>query len=90
MKSFKGIEEEYLFNNCTKEDFNDYYKYNSTEFIDDVKKVIIENLDAIDTRIILIYAHFGNMRAVAKELDVSLGTVYKRIKSIQQKIKDNL
>lgn len=90
MKNFKHIEDEYLYNNCTKEEFDEYYKYDAVDFSDDIKKIIIHYLDPVETRIILIYAEFGNMRETAKTLGVSLGTIYKKIKIIQNKIKTYL
>lgn len=78
---------EYLFNNVSKDDYEEWYQYKSKDFNDLIKYIIINELDEVDRRVLLIYADYGNMRAVAAQMNVALGTVYKRINKIRNKIK---
>lgn len=55
-----------------------------------LKKVIYYKLDETERRIILCYAHTGNLRDTAKIFKVSTSTIYGYIKNIKTKIKFNL
>lgn len=74
----------------------DEYKPNDSIFDDDddkirkLKKIIYNNLDETERRIILEYAEIGNSRDCAKLFKVSPTTIYLRIKEIQNKIKSYL
>lgn len=74
----------------------DEYKPNDSIFDEDeekirkLKKIIYNNLDETERRIILEYAEIGNSRDCAKLFKVSPTTIYLRIKEIQNKIKSYL
>lgn len=48
-----------------------------------IKNIIYSKLSESDRRIILLYAHYGNLREVAKILKVSVTTAAKHIKRIR-------
>lgn len=60
------------------------------EKIHKIKKIIYDKLSESDRRIILLYTEAGNLRDVAKLLNVSFTTVYYQIKRIRKIINDNL
>ena len=68
------------------------YAPSSDIFCDDseqvarLKKIICNNLDETERRIILAYAELGNLRDTAKLFKVSTTTIYKQIKKIRMKI----
>ena len=53
-------------------------------------KAAINELPLPDKTFILLYAEVASMREVAKRLNVSLATAFKRIKKIQNKIKEKI
>lgn len=69
------------------------YAPNTSMFSDDneqvatLKKIIYNDLDEIERRIILAYAEIGNLRETAQLFKVSTSTIYKQIKKIREKIK---
>lgn len=65
---------DYKFNNSTDDDF--MYRL----------KQIIFDLPQIDRNIIIIYAEERSQRKLAKRLNVSLTTVYNKIKEIREYI----
>lgn len=72
------------------------YAPSSDIFCDDseqvarLKKIICNNLDETERRIILAYTEIGNLRDTAKLFKVSTTTIYKEIKKIKEKIVKNL
>lgn len=84
------LNNEYLYNVTTKESFEEYYKYQSDEITDDIKRIIINDLNNIDKTIFLVYVDKGNMRDTAKVFGVSIGTIHKRISKIRNYIKIRL
>lgn len=60
------------------------------EFIRRIKKIVLNELDEVDKRILLIYAEKGNQRETGKLLGVSAATINQKIKDIRQKIYDRL
>lgn len=55
-----------------------------------IKTIVRDELSAVDRTIILLYAETASIRETAKVLQVSPSSVNKRIKLIQQKIKEML
>jgi len=55
-----------------------------------LKKVIFKDLDETERRIILCYAHIGNLRDTAKVFKVSTSTICGYVTRIKNKIKLNL
>lgn len=82
-----NILKEYLYNDAPKKEFNEWYKYNSTDK-DLLKYLIIKTLTETERRILLIYIHTGNYLKASQILDVSVGTFHSRIKAIKLKLKD--
>lgn len=85
-----NLKKEYLYTDCTEKEYKDWYIYNCDNFTDDLKYIIINDLTEQERRIILLYAHLGNMRAVSAQLDVSLGKISKVVNQIRYKIKHKL
>ena len=54
--------------------------------IDKIKKVLWNVLDDTERRIIICYAHLGNIRDCAKLFKVSPTTIWSQIRSIKIKI----
>lgn len=86
----KKITDEYLYNYVSKEDFEDYFKYQSDDISDDIKYVIINKLDVVERNIILLYININGYQKLAQELGVSVGTAYKKVQDIRQKIRKYL
>lgn len=84
------ILKEYLYNDAPKKEFNEWYKYNAYKFSDTVKYIIINDLSETEKRMLLIYIHTGNYSKAAKILDVSVGTIFSRIKTIKEKIQQKV
>ena len=53
-------------------------------------KKIVENLNEVDKRILILYADLHSLRNVAKVLDTTLYFVHNKLQSIRQKINDKL
>ena len=79
----------YIFNNCKKENFDDYliysYDYDDIEMI---KYLIINNLSEQELTMFLTYTDLGNLRETAQKFGVSLGKIQQIIKGIKDKIKN--
>lgn len=56
------------------------------DYILKLKNIVFEKLSESDKRIIILYAHYGNLRDVAKLLNVSVTTISKYIKRIRKNI----
>lgn len=73
-------------------DVEDEYKPSNDIFneddiiIDKIKKVLWNVLDDTERRIIISYAHLGNIRDCAKLFKVSPTTIWTKIKEIKIKI----
>ena len=69
-------------------------EYADDIFIDDDQmfelKQIIDELDHLDTAILIIYADEGSMAKAGKKLNVSAATIYANIKRIRDIIKEKL
>ena len=74
-----NIEEDYAPSNDMFSDDN--------EQVAKLKKIIYNDLDETERRIILAYAEIGNLRETAQLFKVSTSTIYKQIKKIREKIK---
>lgn len=74
----------------------DLYRPSDDIFNDDsnlysrLKKILFYKLDDTERRIILCYAHTGNLRDTAKLFKLSTSTIFGYIRNIKTKIKDNL
>lgn len=55
-----------------------------------LKRIIMNDLDEIDKRVILLYADLSSQRKVADILGVSTSTVNNKIKEIREKIINRL
>lgn len=87
------LTDEYLFNKNSDTPFDDWYKYSSTDISDDIKYIILNKLDFIERSILLLYIDYyknGGYQSLAKSLGVSVGTAHAKVKSIKQKILENL
>lgn len=51
-----------------------------------LKNIIFNELDEVDRRIILMYAEFGSLRKLGKELGVCATSAYIKINEIRKKI----
>lgn len=51
------------------------------------KVAVFRDLDETDRRIILVYAHLGNVRDTAEVFRVSSTTIWNRIRQIRERIK---
>lgn len=51
-----------------------------------LKKIVYSRLDETDRRILIVYAHLGNVRDTAEVFRVSSTTIWWRIKQIREKI----
>ena len=56
------------------------------EEVQKLKKIIYNDLDEVDRRILLMYAELGSLRKLAKEIGVSATAAYFRVKQIREKI----
>lgn len=55
-----------------------------------IKRIIFEELDITERRIILLYADKGSMRETGKALGISTSKTHQLIQSIREKIKSKL
>lgn len=75
-------------------DIEDMYKPSDDIFCEDsekfrrLKHLIYNKLSETERRIILAYTELGNLRDTAKLFRVSTTTIYKEIKKIREKIKN--
>lgn len=53
-----------------------------------LKKIIFQRLTETEKRIILAYAHIGNIRDTARLFKVSSTTIYNEIRKIRKKIEE--
>lgn len=53
-----------------------------------LKKIIFNDLDIVERRILLLYAEHGSLRKVGEILGVSTSKTYQMVKGIRNKIKD--
>lgn len=60
------------------------------EIITKIKDIIYNDLDEVDRRLILMYAHLGSLRKLATEIGVSSSATQQKIKQIKQRIYDKL
>lgn len=93
MKTIKERYEEAEFNIYrTIDEFRPNYDIFDEDEIEikNIKKVIFNELDETERRIILSYAEIGNIRDTAKLFMVSSTTIWSKIKEIQNKIKSFL
>ena len=55
-----------------------------------LKDIIWNDLDEVDRRVILMYAHLASLRKLAAEIGVSPTAASQKIKQIKKKIYDKL
>lgn len=82
----KQLQDEYLYNKCSKDEFDDWYVYSSDTPTDELKYIIHTYLTDIEKTIILLYIKMGYVD-LSKTLGVSVGTAFKKVKQIKEKIK---
>lgn len=74
----------------TQEQFNNNVKYSDVDDIELYKYVILNKLNEVDRRIILLYAECGNLRDTAKYLGVSFTKLSYVIRNIRRKINKHI
>lgn len=83
---FDKLINKYLLEGMSKEQFNEYFKYQETDYLDNYKFVILNKLSESDRRIILLYTETGNLRDTAKYLNCSFTKLSYVIKNIREKL----
>ena len=78
---FDKLINKYLLEGMSKEQFNEYFKY---------QFVILNKLSESDRRIILLYTETGNLRDTAKYLNCSFTKLSYVIKNIREKINKHI
>ena len=87
---FDKLINKYLLEGMSKEQFNEYFKYQETDYLDNYKFVILNKLSESDRRIILLYTETGNLRDTAKYLNCSFTKLSYVIKNIREKINKHI
>ena len=87
---FDKLINKYLLEGMSKEQFNEYFKYQETDYLDNYKFVILNKLSESDRRIILLYTETGNLRDTAKYLNCSFTKLSYVVKNIREKINKHI
>ena len=87
---FDKLINKYLLEGMSKEQFNEYFKYQETDYLDNYKFVILNKLSESDRRIILLYTETENLRDTAKYLNCSFTKLSYVIKNIREKINKHI
>ena len=82
--------------NINLEDILEEYKEDDSIFSEEeprikkIKRLIYEDLDEVDRRVILLYAELGSLRKLGKALGVSASSAFFKVSDIKNKIKNAL